>query len=43
MVELYVRTLTGKRIKLEVDLSHRVADIKGQIEDMEGEAGEESG
>ncbi|VFQ85801.1 unnamed protein product [Cuscuta campestris] len=35
-VKIFVKTLTGKRFTLEVESSDTIADIKEQIEDLEG-------
>jgi len=35
-MQIFVKTLTGKTITLEVEASDRIADIKTKIQDKEG-------
>lgn len=36
MVQLFVKTLTGKTITLEVELTDTIEDVKQKIQDKEG-------
>jgi ubiquitin len=35
-VQIFVKTLTGKHITLEVDPNDRIEDVKAKIQDKEG-------
>ena len=35
-MQLFIKTLTGKTIKIEVDPSESIADVKQKIQDKEG-------
>ena len=35
-MQIFVKTLTGKHITLEVDPTDRVEDVKAKIQDKEG-------
>ena len=37
-MQLFVKTLTGKTITIEVDPSESIADVKQKIQDKEGDS-----